>query len=890
MESSSSQVYSSEITASSSGIYAGDASTTHRVDAIQAFFETLYGQADDGFLVLSHPHKTKKRPDGKAVLASDWLDLTQASWDTIANAAKDQPYFGVLLQHPSGKQPGQSRSKNATGYAAPGLWFDIDFSTGDHKQAGPLPLNVEEVLAFLATLPPASLIVHTGGGVHAHWLFKELFMIRSVCDRAEFAHLADRFTATLADKAMADHGWNLDRLGDLARVLRAPGTINSKYNVHVELLQSSDVRYDPCDFDWLDDLPMPDTSPAYHSARPPLATNDMFTVQAVAEHYGATLEKKSLAELVGKHPQHDSSTGSNFNLNPTKGLWHCWRCNSGGDALSLIAVCEQLLPCEKAKKKGLSGALFKQVVAIANDTFQAGIVPQGRKAKAADMTQTGEQAEAFSPDPLLSGNGVPRPPRNPEALPLSDYTNALAFVRDHARDVRYLEAWEKWLHWTGTHWCYDVQSPIMQKAKATIKRLLRLAEDLEGDELDAWMKHIKSSLSAGKLKALVELAQDEPSVDIRLEALNTHPWLLPCQNGTIDLKTGQRQAARREDFLTECLSVHYEPKATCPTWEAFLWTIMGGLPPLAEDADALIGAELETYAAAQARAASFCGFLQRVLGQCLTGDVSEQDLYIFYGTGANGKSTLLNTILTLLEAYAMKGTAELLMTTRNDRHPTERADLFGKRLVATIETQEAGRLNETFIKEATGGDPIRARRMREDFWQFWPSHTMILATNHKPEIRGTDHAIWRRIKLVPFTVTIPDDEQDKTLPKKLLQELPGILTWMVQGCLDWQTNGLQPPPEVLLATEAYKQEQDIFEAFVATECFRTATARVSAADLYTAYEAWCKENEIEPIKQRAFGIRLGNSGFTADKGTGGRREWVGIGLPAREQGDARHGK
>jgi putative DNA primase/helicase len=251
-----------------------------------------------------------------------------------------------------------------------------------------------------------------------------------------------------------------------------------------------------------------------------------------------------------------------------------------------------------------------------------------------------------------------------------------------------------------------------------------------------------------------------------------------------------------------------------------------------------------------------------------------------YGTGANGKSTLVNTILALLGGYAMKATAELLMTTRSDRHPTERADLFGKRLVATIETQEAGHLNESFVKEATGGDPIRARRMREDFWEFLPTHKMLLATNHKPEIRGTDYAIWRRIKLVPFTVTIPKPEQQKSLPTTLLHELPGILAWMVRGCLDWQHNGLRPPPEVLLATEAYRQEQDVFEAFLETECFRMPNARVSAADLYRAYEHWCGDNDIEPIAKRAFGQRLGDCGFTPEKGTGGQRMWVGVGLPA----------
>jgi putative DNA primase/helicase len=485
------------------------------------------------------------------------------------------------------------------------------------------------------------------------------------------------------------------------------------------------------------------------------------------------------------------------------------------------------------------------------------------------------------PDPVETHGPNP-------ALPLSDYTNALAFVRDHQADVRYLEAWGKWLHWTGTHWSYEVQGPIMQKAKVTIKRFLQQAEHLDDDALEKWMKHIKASLNKGKLEAMIALAQDEPRIDIRLTALNTHPWLLPCANGTLDLQRGTLRPAKRSDYLTDCLTTRYDPNATCPKWDAFLWRIMGGAVGN-EDADALRADELRQQEEIDTRARNLIRFIQRVLGQCLSGDVSEQDLYIFYGTGANGKSTLINTILALLAGYAMKATAELLLITRSDRHPTERADLFGKRLVATIETQEAGRLNETFVKEATGGDPIRARRMREDFWEFLPTHKMILATNHKPEIRGTDYAIWRRIKLVPFTVTIPTAEQDKALPADLLKELPGILAWMVRGCLDWRENGLRPPPDVLLATEAYRQEQDVFEAFLETECFRTPTARVSAADLYQAYEGWCRNNDIEPITKRAFGQRLGDGGFTPDKGTGGRREWVGVGLPATPSEGTRYG-
>ena len=477
---------------------------------------------------------------------------------------------------------------------------------------------------------------------------------------------------------------------------------------------------------------------------------------------------------------------------------------------------------------------------------------------------------------------------NGPPLPLSDYTNALAFVREHGQDLRYCEQWGKWLVWSTTHWRYDQHAPVMQKAKATIRRLLRETPDLDEDGMAAWMSHIKRSLSTAALNAMVASAQNEPGIPIAVADLNHHHWLLPCPNGTLDLRTGHMLTPEREHFLTECIAVAYDAKALCPRWETFLWRIMGGTTT--PDTPEMSANALEDRERADTRARKMITYLQRVLGQCLTGDVREQDLYVFFGTGANGKSTLINTILTILARYAMKGTAELLMETRNDRHPTERADLFGRRLVATIETQQAGRLNEVFIKEATGGDPIRARRMREDFWEFLPTHKIILATNHKPEIRGTDRAIWRRIKLVPFTVTITDEDQDTTLPEQLHQELPGILAWMVRGCLAWQQDGLQTPEEVLVATDAYQKEQDVFQDFLDTECSRLPAARCSAADLYATYERWCADNDVEPLKKRAFGMRLGECGCSPDKGTGGRREWVGIGLPDRAGPDKRYEK
>jgi putative DNA primase/helicase len=302
-----------------------------------------------------------------------------------------------------------------------------------------------------------------------------------------------------------------------------------------------------------------------------------------------------------------------------------------------------------------------------------------------------------------------------------------------------------------------------------------------------------------------------------------------------DLTTGTCRPQERADLLTRCLAVAYDPAAVCPTWERFLHRIMAGNQNLIT-------------------------FLQRAIGYALTGVIREHVLLILWGTGRNGKSTFLNTIRALLGPYAIKAPSELLMVSTNDRHPTERADLCGKRFVSAIETEQGRKLAEVFVKEATGGDPIRARRMREDFWEFQPTHKVFLATNHKPVITGTDTAIWERIRLVPFAVTIPPEERNPTLPEELEHELPGILAWAVQGCLAWQKQGLGMPEEVQQATAGYRTEMDVLGQFISECCLTGPNYRTKAATLYDAYKAWCDQQGIAYTVQRTWGMQLTDRG------------------------------
>jgi len=261
------------------------------------------------------------------------------------------------------------------------------------------------------------------------------------------------------------------------------------------------------------------------------------------------------------------------------------------------------------------------------------------------------------------------------------------------------------------------------------------------------------------------------------------------------------------------------------------------------------------------------GFLQRAVGYSLTGDTSEQVLFILYGTGNNGKTTFLTTIGSLLGDYALQTPTETLLIKRNTTIPNDIARLKGARLVTAIEAEEGRRLAEALVKQMTGGDRLAARFLHAEWFEFTPAHKIFLGTNHKPVIRGTDLAIWRRIRLVPFSVVIPEEKRDKHFAQKLLPELPGILNWALQGCLTWQREGLKTPREVQEATSAYKAEMDQLAGFLDDCCITRKGQRVRGNELYKAYREWCERNTERAISGTRFGRRLVERGINKTKDT-----------------------
>ncbi len=446
---------------------------------------------------------------------------------------------------------------------------------------------------------------------------------------------------------------------------------------------------------------------------------------------------------------------------------------------------------------------------------------------------------------------------NSGAFAFTDLGNAERFINQHLTDIRYNPIIKSWLIWDGKRWREDAASRIYNLARKTIRSIPKEADAYpDGDPRRAEvLKWAAKSESKERIKALVELAQHDPAIIIEPSELDQNQWLLNCLNGTLNLKTGEIQEHKNEDLITKLAPVKFNPEAICPKWQQFLNEIF-------QD-----NAELIRY-------------IQKITGYSLTGSTKEQDFYLFYGTGANGKSTFIRIIMDLLgRDYAKQTAATALLLKQHETAGEEIAVLDGARLVATVEVDDGKRLAESLVKQLTGGDSVRVRRLYANSFEFIPTFKLIMVCNHKPRISGTDSGIWRRVKLVPFSVQIPEHRQDPDLAEKLKEELPGILNWCIEGCLKWQEQGLHIPEEVDAATTSYRVESDAIGAFM-DECIITTNynARTQAATLYKAYKDWTENAGEYSLSMRRFNDRLRDRGFTCHASTGNRKFWKGIGL------------
>jgi putative DNA primase/helicase len=422
---------------------------------------------------------------------------------------------------------------------------------------------------------------------------------------------------------------------------------------------------------------------------------------------------------------------------------------------------------------------------------------------------------------------------------LTDTGNAARFSSRYADTVRHVFGMG-WLIWDGQRWVQDRKAQTIELAKDLAKTIHQEAAAITNTDVsEAVAKHAKASLQAPKLKAMIELAQSEPALAAQPLDLDSHDMLLGVANGVVDFKTGILRPSQREDLLTMHSPVTFDSSAKCPLFLAFIDRVTGGDKQLAI-------------------------YLQRVVGYSLTGKTTEQSLFFLYGKGANGKSTFLNIVKALLGADLAKQTPSETLMVKRTSATNDIARLQNVRVVIANEVEDGSLLAESLVKNMTGGEAMAARFHYAEYFEFVPKFKLFIAGNHKPTIRGRDDGIWRRVRLVPFVITIPPEQRDIHLQEKLYGELSGILNWAVEGCLDWQRNRLHEPKVVTDAVSNYREEMDILGQWMSEQCSMDASLRCKAGQAYQSYRVWSEKNGYKPMAAGTFGRDLADK-FTKVK-------------------------
>ena len=440
---------------------------------------------------------------------------------------------------------------------------------------------------------------------------------------------------------------------------------------------------------------------------------------------------------------------------------------------------------------------------------------------------------------------------------LTDLGNAERFIDTYRDVVLWCPARKAWLIWDGSRWAWDERGAVRKLAHQASRSIYKDAvhEPDEAKQREI-AKFARASQNESRIGAMLNEAR--PYLAVGMDELDADPWLINCQNGTLDLRTGKLKAHDPADRITKIVPVGYDPDAPCPRFKRYLKETLveeGGI-----------------------------SFVKRYSGYTLTGITRERLLAILYGFGKNGKTTLVELLRDVMGDYAANTDTETLLMRKYQGVGNDVAALKGARFVSAAEVEQGRRLAESKVKQLTGRDTVSARFLFAEKFDFKPQFKLWLSTNNKPVIQGTDDAIWDRLRLIPFTQRFDGGRQDPKLPEKLRAEMPGVLAWMVAGCLEWQEHGLGEPDSVREATDQYRAEMDTLAAFIEDRCVVREDGVAPATPLYKQYQLWCDDAGEKPETQKMFGMRLRERGFVSDKIKRGphkdRKGWFGIGLRA----------
>ena len=465
-----------------------------------------------------------------------------------------------------------------------------------------------------------------------------------------------------------------------------------------------------------------------------------------------------------------------------------------------------------------------------------------------------------------SGLQSPEPTGGSDPWAHTDVGNAEAFVQEHGAGVRYNVDAGKWHQWNGTRWERDELGAVQERVIHTVRRRRDAGLAQVGEVAQKLVGWARRSEGDARIKACLQRLMVWRGLAVRSSDFDADPWLFNAQNGIVDLRTMEVRRHHPEAMCSRIAGAELALGEESRRWQHVLYRVTCGKP----------GLEM---------------FLRRAFGYAMTGVIRDHCFFTCYGLGANGKTTVLETVMAALGDYAVRGDVETFLQRDRPGASNDLARLEGARLVVASEADEGRRLSEATVKGITGGDGIVARFMYKEFHEFKPQFKLFLATNHKPRIYGTDHGMWRRVRLIPFSAVIPEEEQDGALPEKLLAELAGVLAWIAAGCFEWMRDGLGQCREVNEATAEYREAQDLLGGFF-EECLETVERElVASEEVFRAYVSWAEEAGERPLARRALGNRIAERGYrsTTRKGEGSRQHRCWVGLRLREAGRQRAG-
>ncbi|PGK77768.1 phage/plasmid primase, P4 family [Bacillus thuringiensis] len=486
-----------------------------------------------------------------------------------------------------------------------------------------------------------------------------------------------------------------------------------------------------------------------------------------------------------------------------------------------------------------------------NETYGERTIATAISSTSTTILDNKQQFEEFSFD-FINEDAVEVVEDKPKKkFRLTELGNAERIAYEYGHVIKYVSD-IGWYIWDGKRWKLDTKKEIERITAKVLRSLYKSEDELE----TKWARMCeRRNIRMNSIKDLMPLVPGER------EEFDKYKYLFNVENGIVDLKTGKLQQHDRELGLTKITNVSFDENAKCPTWLAFLDQIFLGDQDLVE-------------------------YMQRLIGYSLTGDISEQIMMFLVGGGSNGKSTFINTIKDLLGEYGKQAKSDTFIKKKDTGANNDIARLVGARFVSAIESEEGEKLSESFVKQITGGEPVLARFLRQEYFEFVPEFKVFFTTNHKPVIGGLDEGIWRRVKLIPFNLNLPSHKRDKRLPEKLSLEMPGILNWAIEGCMKWQQGRLKEPKVVAEATGQYKEDMDILAPFLDEVCYtdepENEAIRIEAKELYNVYERWCFNSGERALGNRSFYRMLETKGFGKTKGQKNKTFLTGITLNERK--------